>query len=253
VSGIEVYKWYAEGNAYLVVKSTRDAEALLPWAVDSRAGLGGDGVLVVDWSDDRSAGMHILNRDGSEAPACGNGARCVAALAILTGRADAEVVVRSPGATITHRLTDRARLAFRQVMTTRADPVLCRTDDDGCAGWQLELGTQHRVVFDEVDDPAIAGPAQCAAWPGGTNVMFARVVGAGVLDVRPWERGVGVTRGCATGAAAAAIAAARQQPDWPEWTLVRQPGGQVEVAWGDGELVTLGRAQLVATAAVTPR
>jgi hypothetical protein len=52
----------------------------------------------------------------------------------------------------------------------------------------------------------------------------------------PWERGVGATAGCATGAAAAAIVAARMAPSWPERSVVLQPGGSVEVAWRDRDL-----------------
>jgi diaminopimelate epimerase len=249
-AGMPFWKAYAEGNSYVVVESSADVHRLLPWVVDGRRGVGGDGLLVVDWRSDSTVGMRIFNADGSEAPACGNGARCVAALTIVTGRAraDTDVIVSSPGTTIAHRLDDRARLLLTQTLAVPADPVVWQDGDVV----QLDLGTAHRVVFGDISrvDPTGDGPQHAQAWPGGTNVMFAQVTTSGELDVVPWERGVGPTLGCATGAAAAAIAAGRGVSNWPYQTVVRQPGGTVRVTWQDETLAVQGTVRILAEGTV---
>lgn len=218
------WKAYAEGNSYVIAEAGAPVAALLPWIADSHHGLGGDGLLLADWAGCAGTGaggtgaggtgaaeigMRIFNADGTEAPACGNGARCVAALAIVSGRADGRepVTVRSAGAVIEHRLVSRdgPELTLAQTIALSASPVRWRGGDVV----QLDLGTAHRVVFRELDglDAAAEGPRHCAAWDGGTNVMFTELADDGGLDVVPWERGVGPTLGCATGAAAAVLAA----------------------------------------------
>ena len=147
-----------------------------------------------------------------------------------------------------HRLADAARLAFIQTMPLPGDPVIWR--DDNVA--QVELGTSHRVVFRDLDglDPAAEGPPCARQWPGGTNVMFAQVTSPGLLEVVPWERGVGPTLGCATGAAAAAIAAAGYVPGWPGSGRVQQPGGSVQVCRHAGSLDMTGTVRFIAEGTV---
>jgi len=247
---IPFWKAYAEGNSYVIVESESAVEQVLPWIVDGRRGLGGDGLLLADWQPGPTVGMRVFNPDGCEAPSCGNGARCLAALAMRTGRAgrDDAVTVECAGGSLVHRLADAARLAFIQTMPLPGDPVIWR---DGNMA-QVELGTAHRVVFRDLDglDPATEGPPCARQWPGGTNVMFAQVTSPGMLDVVPWERGVGPTLGCATGAAAAAIAAAGYIPGWPDSVRVRQPGGSVGVRRQAGSLDMTGTVRFIAEGTV---
>ncbi len=228
------WKAYAEGNSYLMLGYRAPVTRLLPWCVDQRQGIGGDGLLAVRWRAG-GASMRIFNADGTEAPMCGNGARCVAALAIATGRAQDTVTVSCAGGTITHRLEARDPYTLTGTMRIAADPLIRREQDV----FHLHLGTPHCVVFRDLADlmPERDGPRWERTRAGGTNVMFARVRRPGELDVVPWERGVGATAGCATGAAAAAIAAARMAPNWPARSVVLQPGGSVEVAWRDRDMM----------------
>lgn len=249
---IRFWKAYAEGNSYVIVQAPVLPQALLPWIADHRRGLGGDGLLLADWGDRGAVGMRIFNADGTEAPACGNGARCVAALAIITGRVaeDQAITVQSPGARIVHRLQDRRgmTLALTQTIALQ-DPVRWEGGDVV----QLDLGTAHRVVFCDLHglDPGREGPRHALNWSGSTNVMFTQVVGVGRLDVVPWERGVGPTLGCATGAAAAAIAAAGRAGGWPDTVVVRQPGGTIQVRRQGGSLDITGTVRFIAEGMVT--
>jgi diaminopimelate epimerase len=230
---IPFWKAYAEGNSYVIVDAIADAGTLLAWVADGGRGLAGDGVLLADWRDDATVGMRVFNADGTEAPACVNGARCLAALAVLTTRHDgrSDVVVQSSGASLTNRLVSREghQLRLSQSMAVPPEPVIWRDEQS----FQVDLGTAHRVVFTDLAQLEVdsAGRRYAQEWPGGTNVMFVGPVSAGSASLRvvPWERGVGPTGGCASGAAAAVIAAAEREPGLAETVTVGQPGGRVDV------------------------
>jgi diaminopimelate epimerase len=239
------WKLYAEGNAYVVIEEAAAAPSLLPWVTDPARGLGGDGLILVDWRADGGAGMQLFNRDGSVAPACGNGARCVAALAVYTGRIPAEGTVRvvSPELTIEHRMIDRTTWRLSQRLDLPTDTVVW--EDEASA--QVLLGTPHRVVFTslaDLDVTAVA-PATERAWAGGTNVMFTQILGPDLIEVLPWERGVGRTLGCATGAAAAVVAASRRTGAESAQCTVRQPGGTIQVTWSGGTLTLEGSVRFI--------
>ncbi len=254
---IPFWKAYAEGNSYVIVTAPTAPQALLPWIADRRRGLGGDGLLLAEWPGqaghaDEAVGMRVFNADGSEAPACGNGARCVAALAIVTGNATGSrpITVRSAGAMIAHRLCSRSDpvLTFTQTIAIPQNPVRWQAGDIV----QIDLGTAHRVVFRDLDglDADLEGPRHARRWSGGTNVMFAQVKAIGEVDVVPWERGVGATLGCATGGAAVAIAAARQAADWPDTATIRQPGGTIRIRRRPGSLDITGTVRFIAEGTV---
>jgi diaminopimelate epimerase len=249
-------KYYAEGNAYVLIEAQPGAAATADWIADGTLGLGGDGLIVVEGAPGEAMHhMRVFNADGSEAQWCGNGARAAAALicerdGLAAGDA---VTITSGGGTAQHELLDRDSWTFRAEMPVPEDPIVEIGEDRRLV--QTLIGAPHLVVFgprptgEQVHD---AGTALCAARPGGTNVMFASRDGAGALEVTPWERGVGPVQGCATGAAAAAIAADRVLGQRWDGGRVRQPGGAIDVEW-DGEqrvLAMTGTARLVATGMV---
>jgi diaminopimelate epimerase len=249
-------KYYAEGNAYVVIEAQPGATAVAGWIADRTRGLGGDGLIVVEGSPgDAMHHMRVFNADGSEAGWCGNGARAAAALVCeRDGLERGDVVtVTSAGATAQHLLLDRETWAFRAEMPIADDPVV--EIGEGRRLVQLEMGVPHLVVFgprpSEADVDS-AGSALCGARDGGTNVMFASHDEDGGLTVTPWERGVGPVLGCATGAAAAAIAPAPALGRPLESAHVRQPGGAIEVEWdaAGGVLAMTGTVKLVATGTV---
>jgi len=239
------WKLYAEGNAYVVIDEAAAVPSLLPWVTDPVRGLGGDGLILAEWRADGEVGMRLFNLDGSVAPACGNGARCVAALAVHTGRAPVEGTVRvvSPGLTIEHRVVERATWRLSQRLELPTDAVVWEDE----TSTQVLLGTPHRVVFASLADVDVAAvaPATERAWAGGTNVMFTQVLAPDLIEVLPWERGLGRTLGCATGAAAAAVAAGRRSGAASARCTVRQPGGTIQVSWGDGALTMEGSVRFI--------
>jgi len=253
---IEFRKYYAEGNSYVVIEAQPGAVSTASWISDDTRGLGGDGLILIEGAPGEAMHhMRVFNADGSEAQWCGNGAR--AASAMIAERDDLRegeaVTITSGGGTAQHVLLDRETWTFRAEMPVPADPVVEVGED--CRLVQMLIGAPHLVVFgprptaDQLDD---AGAALCAARPGGTNVMFASRDDDGGLTVTPWERGVGPVLGCATGAAAAAIAAEQVLGQPFRGATVRQPGGAIEVHWDSAERVLemTGTARLVATGTV---
>lgn len=252
-------KYYAEGNAYVVIEAQPGAVSTAGWIAHDTRGLGGDGLIVIEGSPGEAMHhMRVFNADGSEAQWCGNGARAAAAL--IAERDDLRegeaVTITSGGGTAQHVLLDRETWTFRAEMPVPADPVVEVGEDRRLV--QMLIGAPHLVVFgprptgDQLDS---AGAALCAARPGGTNVMFAsHDEDDGGLTVTPWERGVGPVLGCATGAAAAAIAAERVLGVPLRGGSVRQPGGAIEVSWNSSDriLEMTGTARLVATGTVAP-
>lgn len=253
---VPFHKYYAEGNAYVLVEGRADAAELAAWAADPTRGLGGDGLIAIEGAPGAPRHrMRVFNADGSEAAWCGNGARAAAALICERDGlgVGAAVTIECSGGVAVHELLDRERWRFRARMPVPADPIVEVSDDRRLV--QTLIGAPHLVVLgprpsgDEID---AAGAALCAARPGGTNVMFASYEADGGLAVTPWERGVGPVLGCATGGAAAAIAAEHVLGRPFAGGRVRQPGGAIEVEWdrASGVLAMTGTARAIASGAV---
>lgn len=238
MSTVAFHKYQGLGNDFIVVDLPRSA--LLPSTVarlcDRHFGIGADGILLIQppVTAGAAASMVVINADGSEPEMCGNGLRCVVA-----------EVARRVGIT---------RGDF--VIDTGAGPLRCQLDaqmvevhmgalrDEGAIDVnvgerahrfaRLSIGNPHAVTFVPYDQAAIdqLGPqvATHAAFLRGTNVEFATLADDGAIDLVVWERGVGRTLACGTGACATVGAAclARLRA-FGETVVVRLPGGRLEV------------------------
>ena len=234
------------GNDFVVLDgpSTPTPEQVAAWC-DRRHGIGADGVLVVTPVDGVTVSMGYWNADGSAAEMCGNGLRCVGRYAVDRGLVDAaEFTVETPvGArSVQVGATVRAQLG----------PVSPSGDPVEIAGYVLEpfdAGNPHAVTF--VSDP-LAVPVEAAgalvegdpAFPDRTNVEFATVVAPDRMDLRVWERGVGETLACGSGAAAT-VASAHAKGLTDSVVDVHLPGGVLKVEIIDGEAWVEGPAREV--------
>jgi diaminopimelate epimerase len=238
-------KWEGLGNDFLLIESDVTAEAAVRLC-DRRRGVGADGVLSVLDAGTKPK-MIVHNADGSRPEMCGNGLRCVAGYLAARGAAGVELLVSTDAG-------DR-----RCAIVPVAVDLFEVTVDMGKArfGADLELasegrahrfravdvGNPHAVTFDPYDQAAIdrLGPVAATKPEGGTNVEFCRVGGSGEgpveIDVTVWERGVGRTLACGTGACAVAAAAcdAGLAP-YDQPMIVRLPGGILEVTVAAGTL-----------------
>jgi len=192
------------------------------------------------------ARMILYNADGSRAEACGNGLRCIAAIAVEEGHVEPATFAietdagpRSMEVWQEQGRVVRARGGMGAL--TLGEPFRFEHAGAEHEVHPADAGNPHAVVF--VDDVANADLASIGAalehhprFPNRTNVELARVVAAepdrATLEVRVWERGVGETGACGTGACAAAVVAAARR-DLPPPIDVRMPGGVLCVGWTD--------------------
>lgn len=233
------------GNDFVVIEGPYHptSRQVAEWC-DRRRGVGADGVLVVTSLDRESVSMDYWNADGSPAEMCGNGLRCAARYSASHGLVD--------GAEFTVETAVGPRRVEVKDVTVRAQlgPVAVTGNTVDLAGYRLDpmsVGNPHAVAF--VDDcyavpVAAAGPLVegDAAFPERTNVEFATVVAPDRIHLRVWERGVGETLACGSGAAATVAAAFRRGLTGHHVAVVL-PGGVLEVeligeeAWIEGPAV----------------
>jgi len=255
-------KWQGLGNDYLIVR--RDDWSLPITAAramrvcDRNFGVGGDGILELDF-EAGTPRMTVWNPDGSNAENCGNGIRMVTRHLTAHGDIPGEGTVVTGGGPVSVRVLDDGRV---QVGMGRAVfPDGEGREELAVDGTSVDLvfvttGNPHAVI--EHPDPAAVvqtlGPEIEVAprFPNRTNVEFIRMDGPSELTMRVWERGVGETMACGTGACAAAVAAVRlsgaQSP-----VTVHLTGGDLEIAVDDDLEVTMtGPAELIYEGRLSP-
>lgn len=212
--------------------------------------------------------MRMFNPDGTE-DACGNGLRCSAAYARISGLVTTNRIVfeTQDGFHTAEVLGVDDSLAM--VRVNMGHPCFCPSDlpaklgNERLMDYPLEIsgrefrincvkiGTPHAVIFapkemfwDEIPDVSPAIEVH-PAFPERTNITWCAVESPNSLYVRTWERGVGPTLGCGTGACSALIAAKLKGLTGSD-AKVTSPGGFLDIQWPDeGEVIMSGPARLV--------
>jgi diaminopimelate epimerase len=268
--GIAFAKYEGLGNDFVIISGPAAAAISAVGAralFDRHRGVGADGVLLVTGTPS-SPRMQVINADGSQPEMCGNGLRCVALYLVDTGvfQAGQRFTVETdsgPHACFVHnRAAHNASNGDVAVEVSMRAPSLVPNEvpvlgggvllDEPfeVAGTQVKLscismGNPHGVTFDDLGEGAREklGPLleKHARFPRGANIGFARVLGPGRLSLSVWERGVGFTQACGTGACACAVAAVetgRLPRDQP--IEVALPGGSLVIRMGErGERITM--------------
>jgi diaminopimelate epimerase len=253
MNGRPFIKMHGLGNDFVVVDARTEpfalTDAMAQAIADRHLGVGCDQLLILEPPSNGSADvfMRIRNHDGGEVGACGNGTRCVAALVMgETGR-DAITIETAAGllqakAAGTDLVTvdmGEARLGWRDIPLSEDRDTLHL----GIANGPLKdpvgvnMGNPHAVFFVEnVEDLPLEdlGPAleHDPLLPERANIGAAEVIGKDKLRLRVWERGVGETRACGSGACAAAVAAARRGLTGRKVEVVLT-GGSLFLDWRD--------------------
>jgi diaminopimelate epimerase len=263
MTGRAFIKMHGLGNDFVVIDARETAFPLSDAAAraiaDRRAGVGCDQLIVMEPPQDSRADvfMRIRNADGGEVEACGNGTRCVARL-IMEETGGREVTVETQAGLLRAKNAEgkgvtvdmgEARLGWREIPlgremdTLHLDLALGPLEDP--VG--VNMGNPHAVFF--VADAEAADLAALGSrlehdplFPERANIGVVQVRGPDELRVRVWERGVGITRACGTGACAAAVAAARRGLTGRSVT-VWLDGGPLELWWrDDGHVIMTGPA-----------
>lgn len=210
-----------------------DLTAFARWICERHAGVGADGLIVLEESERGDVRMRVINADGSEAEMCGNGVRCAARWLDEHGEGDCIAFETQAGLVETEIVARDPEYLVRVAMGTPRIAVHAVPFLEGSRF--VDLGNPHVVIFrrrvDDLELTMVAERLQGAPlFTKGTNVHVAAVDGEDTLRVRHWERGVGLTMSCGTGAVACAAAAIDQSlVSSPVDVFV--PGGKLIVEW----------------------
>ena len=278
-AGIPFVKGHGTGNDFVILSDLADLDDRIDLTAtrvsalcDRHRGIGADGVLVVARTENRAEVadqaqvarffMDYRNADGSVAQMCGNGARVFVAHLLVRGLIDAEdgwiatrggprpIRVDPRDATITIDMGPAEILDRGDIEVSIGDPA----GPARAAAIGVLMPNPHAVTW--VADLADAGPltaaplvAPASAYPEGVNVEYVRVLADDHLAMRVFERGVGETLSCGTGACAAAVATLRRAGATPADQRIRVdvPGGSLTVRWrADGNVELSGPVAMVA-------
>ncbi len=266
---IEFTKMHALGNDFAVFDAPAGQAPLecaeLARLADRHTGIGFDQALVLEppRRAETAVFYRIFNADGREVEQCGNGARCIAALLAARGAARAgALTLDSPAGLIEARVHPGGGVSVN-MGPVRFDPAALPFEAPAEADrYRLELagetvqigavsiGNPHAVLaVESVDAAPVArlGPAieRHRRFPQRVNVGFVQVVDRTHIRLRVYERGVGETLACGTGACAA-VAVARRWGLLDSEVSVSARGGELGVRWGGpGEPIWLtGPAQI---------
>jgi diaminopimelate epimerase len=250
MAALEFLKMHGLGNDFVVLDARRREVAVGASAArriaDRRTGVGCDQIIIIAPPRNTLADAYLtfLNADGSEAGACGNGSRCVAALLMREKNTNHVVLETAAGLLDSEAANGEfavdmgpARLDWRDIPLKEArDPLHLGIEagplkDPAGVG----LGNPHAVFFvadAEAIDLATYGPRieNHPLFPERTNVEVAQILSPAEIRLRVWERGAGITRACGTGACAALVAANRRGLIGRK-ARVKLDGGTLAVEW----------------------
>jgi diaminopimelate epimerase len=253
-------KMHGLGNDFVVLDARKGRLALDDERVrkiaDRRIGVGCDQLLILEKPKAKGdVFLRIKNADGTEAEACGNGARCIAQLvmresgkrAITVETAAGPVTARQAGG---HRVgvdMGTPRLGWKDIPLARDCDTLNVPLSLGPLVVPVctSMGNPHATFFvedAEAIELAALGPRleQDPLFPERVNVGVVQVLSPERLRFRVWERGAGITRACGTGACAALVAAARRGLAKRQAEIVLD-GGSLMIDWReDGHVLMTG-------------
>lgn len=261
---IQFSKMHGLGNDFMVLDRIRQQFDLTPerlrqWG-DRNTGVGFDQLLLVEAPHDPANDFRyrIFNRDGLEVQQCGNGARCFARFVRDQGLSDKAIlrVETARGVIFPEILSNgmvRVNMGLPQ-FSPESLPFLTEVPENEHLSYLIDyqgksihfgivsMGNPHAVHrVESLDDAPVASLGayleRHAQFPEGVNVGFMQVIDSKEIYLRVFERGVGETLACGTGACAAAVYGMRR--NWLECDVtVHMRGGALRIEWaGEGEAV----------------
>ncbi|HEY5548100.1 MAG TPA: diaminopimelate epimerase [Coriobacteriia bacterium] len=256
-------KMHGCGNDFIVVDDRAREwdldETAVEMLCDRHFGIGADGMILVRPATDPAADfyMHYINADGSLAEMCGNGIRVFAKYLVDRGFVTSgRLVVQTLGGLKPIEIVPDQGGAFALARVDMGEPVLeaagvpttlangrvieapLVTEAGTVAVTCVSMGNPHAIIWvDDVENAPVdtIGPEVevHAAFPRHTNVEFAQLIGPSHIRLRVWERGVGETLACGTGACATLVAAVLTDRCGRS-AIVDLPGGELRIEWPQG-------------------
>ena len=254
-------KMHGLGNDYICIDAFEQGvgtPAALARALSNRhTGIGGDGLILIQRSDQADVRMDIYNADGSRAQMCGNGIRCVAKYAVDHGLAAGPNLRIESHAGVKPAECEVVEGKVRSVRVDMGRPSLAvnalpsTIPRDRIVNYPLRLGNAeylitcvsmgnpHAVVFvRDLNGVEVVGPLLewAPQFPERINTHFVRVDSPEHVTMNSWERGSGVTRACGTGACAVCVAGAVTERTRRSITATL-PGGDLRIEWAPDDHV----------------
>lgn len=273
---LEFTKMTGLGNDYIYVDCTngtkiKNVSEVTKKLSDRHFGIGADGLILIDKSENEDADfkMRIFNSDGSEAEMCGNGIRCVAkyihdnklfdkdkiSIETLAGIKKVKLL-EEPTGDCNEVIVDMGEPLFQDnnipydVFEAFNKDLDLDVKDGKMRFTVVSMGNPHAITFvEDVNNIDITsyGPEveNNPVFPNRTNVEFVQIIDKNNIKVRVWERGVGETFACGTGACAAVVACGLNGYT-DENVNVELPGGELEIEWGkDNHIYMKGPAKTI--------
>jgi diaminopimelate epimerase len=245
-------KMHGIGNDYVYVDCFNervDDPARISRAVSDRhAGIGSDGLILIEPSKIADVRMRMFNADGSESEMCGNGVRCVAKFAFDRGLSKSNPITIETGRGVLSIAMKVVEGKVREATVDMGAPILAleqipvdqsNLTDEVRGATFVSMGNPHAVSF--VDDVAsldlkLIGPRveNHPAFPKRINAHWAQVHSRDEVTMRTWERGSGITQACGTGAAAVCVAGVLTNRTNRK-ILAHLPGGDLTLEWRESD------------------
>jgi diaminopimelate epimerase len=264
---IPFIKMHGIGNDFVLIDNRKKAFSITPAIskkmADRKFGIGADQILVIEPSESADCRMLIYNADGSQVEMCGNGIRCLAAyykkniackekILVETLAGEREILFRGDlievdmGVPILSPAKIPVEMEGPEVIKREIE-----VNNEKFLITAVSMGNPHCILF--VDD-AQAFPLESygplfeghQAFPHRTNFECVQVIDRETIRTRVWERGVGITLACGTGACASYVAACLSGKTERDGLVVLD-GGELKIKWreDDNHVAMLGPAEEV--------
>jgi diaminopimelate epimerase len=260
MGGLPFRKMHGLGNDFVVLDARARplslSESQVQAIANRRTGVGFDQLLIIEPAQkDGDAFMTVRNADGGVVSSCGNGARCVADLMMADTGKDAVILETLAGpVAASHGENGQVAVDMGPAKLDWQDIPLAMEENTGHLDIvvgslsnpvAVSMGNPHVVFFVkdvEAVDLARLGPMieTHALFPNRTNVEVVEVLDRSHMRMRVWERGVGITQACGTGACAVGVAGVRRNLTDREVTVTLD-NGDLHIEWReDGHVIMTG-------------
>lgn len=262
---MEFIKMHGLGNDFIILDNFNgevgNPAALSSLLCNRHMGIGADGLVLILPSRKAAARMRIFNSDGSEAEMCGNALRCIAKYLYTSGKEKEESFTIETLNDFKHVNLEVSKGEVKNVEVDMGEPFLYSLDipvtgsnrkivgekllikDKEVEFTAVSMGNPHCIIFvDSVLKAPVTtlGPEveKHSLFPQKTNVEFVEVLDRNNVKMRVWERGVGETNACGTGACATAVASALNGVTDRRIT-VQLLEGELEINWQENNRVLM--------------
>ena len=251
-------KMQGTGNDFIILNYINNSlkysnKLLVKYLCNRHFGVGADGVIILEKSQIADYKMRIFNSDGEEAKMCGNGIRCLAKyiyeknlinkqifkIETLSGIKTVELEIE--GNTVITVKVNMGKPNFNKSeipMIYEKEAKKIKINDFEI--YPVSIGNPHSVCFIEnsidIDNMYVKYNGELIEnynyFPEGTNVEFVKIIDKNNISIRVWERGVGETLSCGTGACASAIIAHKYK-GLENNIIVEFLGGKLEIEYNE--------------------